>query len=185
MEKSFFLTEITKADHQLSESFYFIKILYVLTELWIFFYLEWCFLSKKFHFQPKQLWFVVKYPKTSSFFWVLLCRNSSLTKSTDSYSFLLKKYLTFVNLCHITLSLNHSIMYAAVGPKKLANQKRKLLLSMKTLLLLLTKSPSTRKFCFSVCLLSFFCFFRFRFSAYWDHYRKFAGFYSFKPIKKY
>ena len=46
-EKKFFLVEITKADHQLSESFYFIKISYVLTELWIFFYLEWCFLSKK------------------------------------------------------------------------------------------------------------------------------------------
>ena len=45
-EKKFFLVEITKADHQLSESFYFIKISYVLTELWIFFYLEWCFLSK-------------------------------------------------------------------------------------------------------------------------------------------
>ena len=32
MEK-FFLAEITKADHQLSESFDFIKISYVLTEL--------------------------------------------------------------------------------------------------------------------------------------------------------
>ena len=32
-EKKFFLAEITKADHQLSESFYFIKISYVLTEL--------------------------------------------------------------------------------------------------------------------------------------------------------
>ena len=32
-EKKIFLVEITKADHQLSESFYFIKILYVLTEL--------------------------------------------------------------------------------------------------------------------------------------------------------
>ena len=31
--KKFFLAEITKADHQLSESFYFIKISYVLTEL--------------------------------------------------------------------------------------------------------------------------------------------------------
>ena len=29
----FFLTEITKADHQLSEIFYFIKMSYVLTEL--------------------------------------------------------------------------------------------------------------------------------------------------------
>ena len=51
----FFLAEITKTYHQLSESFYFIKISYVLTELWIFFYLEWCFLSKKCHFQLKQL----------------------------------------------------------------------------------------------------------------------------------
>ena len=33
MKKKFFLVEITKADHQLSESFYFIKISYVLTEL--------------------------------------------------------------------------------------------------------------------------------------------------------
>ena len=32
-EKQFFLVEITKADHQLSETFYFIKISYVLTEL--------------------------------------------------------------------------------------------------------------------------------------------------------
>ena len=32
-DEFFFLVEITKADHQLSESFYFIKILYVLTEL--------------------------------------------------------------------------------------------------------------------------------------------------------
>ena len=30
---NFFLEEITKADHQLSETFYFIKISYVLTEL--------------------------------------------------------------------------------------------------------------------------------------------------------
>ena len=32
-KKNFFLVEITKADHQLPESFYFIKISYVLTEL--------------------------------------------------------------------------------------------------------------------------------------------------------
>ena len=32
--------EITKADHQFSENFYFIKISYVLVELRIFFYLE-------------------------------------------------------------------------------------------------------------------------------------------------
>ena len=53
--KNNFFAEIIKADHQLSETFYFIKISYVLTELWIFFYLEWCFLSKKCHFQLKQL----------------------------------------------------------------------------------------------------------------------------------
>ena len=55
-EKKFFLVGITKADHQLSESFYFIKISYVLIELWVFFYLEWCFLSKKCYFQLKHLW---------------------------------------------------------------------------------------------------------------------------------
>ena len=33
----FLLTEITKADHQLSETFYFIKL-----SIWIFFYHEWC-----------------------------------------------------------------------------------------------------------------------------------------------
>ena len=123
-------------------------------------------LHRPFCFTLTFLEFVVKYPKTSSFFWMFLWRNSSLTKTTDSYSFILKKYLSFVNLCHITLSLNHSIMYAAVGAKKLASQERKLLLSMKTLLLLLTKSPNARKFCFFVCFLSFFCFFRFRLLAY-------------------
>ena len=50
---NFFLADVTKADHQLSESFYFIKISYVLTELWIFFYLEWCFLFKKVSFPAK------------------------------------------------------------------------------------------------------------------------------------
>ena len=120
--------------------------------------------------------------KNIFFFWMFLWRNSSLTKTTDSYSFILKKYLNFVNLCHITLSLNHSIMCAAVGAKKLANQKRKILLSMKTLLLLLTKSSKSPNTCF----MSFFCFFfRFRFLAYCDHYRKFTEFDSLKPIKKY
>ena len=33
MKNNFFFVEITKADQQLSETFYFIKILYVLTEL--------------------------------------------------------------------------------------------------------------------------------------------------------
>ena len=46
--KNFFLTEIIKADHQLSETFYFIKIS-VLTELGIFFY----FFIKKGSFPAK------------------------------------------------------------------------------------------------------------------------------------
>ena len=33
---------------------YFIKISYALTELGIFFYLEWCFLSKKCHFHKEE-----------------------------------------------------------------------------------------------------------------------------------
>ena len=56
---------------------------------------------------------------------------------------------------------------------------------MKTLLLLFSKSPNTRKFCCSFCFLSFFRFFHFRFLAYWDQYHKFAGFDSFKLLKKY
>ena len=49
----FFLAEITKTVHQLSETFHFIKISYVLSELWIFFYLEWCFGQKKVWFPAK------------------------------------------------------------------------------------------------------------------------------------
>ena len=44
--KTLFLAKITKANHQLSETFYFIKISSILIELWIFFYIEWCFLAK-------------------------------------------------------------------------------------------------------------------------------------------
>ena len=46
--KTFFWAKINKADYQLSETFYFIKTsyAYVLTELWIFFCLEWCFCQK-------------------------------------------------------------------------------------------------------------------------------------------
>ena len=56
IKKNFGGVEITKIDHHLSESFCFITISYVLTELWIFFYLQWCFLSKKCRFQLKQPW---------------------------------------------------------------------------------------------------------------------------------
>ena len=44
--KTIFLAEITKADHQISETFYFIKISSV-AELWIFFYFVWCFFNQK------------------------------------------------------------------------------------------------------------------------------------------
>ena len=68
-----------------------------------------------FHKRPQTILFHTQLPillseylKTYSFFWIFLCRNSSLTKTTDSYSFLLKKYLIVVNLFHITLSLSHA-----------------------------------------------------------------------------
>ena len=44
--KQFFFADITKADHQVSETFYFIKISNILTELWIFFYLSDAFCQK-------------------------------------------------------------------------------------------------------------------------------------------
>ena len=102
--------------------------------------------------------FVVRYPKTSSFFWIFQSRISSLTKTTDSSSFILKKYLTVINLSNITLSFNHSII---------RNQRfrNKLLPSIKTFLLLLTKSPNARNFCFSLCFMSFFRFSLFLFSG--------------------
>ena len=52
-EKKIFLVEITKADHQLSECFYFIKISYVLTELCIFFLSSMMFSVKKVSFPAK------------------------------------------------------------------------------------------------------------------------------------
>ena len=52
-EKQFFLTEITKADHQLSETFYLIKIPYVLTNMNLF--LSWVmFFVKKVSFPAKR-----------------------------------------------------------------------------------------------------------------------------------
>ena len=50
--KKSFLEEITKADHQFSKTF-FLKILYVLAELWIFSYFVWCFFVKKGSFSAK------------------------------------------------------------------------------------------------------------------------------------
>ena len=109
---------------------------------------------------PCQLVCCQRYPKISSFFWIFLCRKSSLTKTTGSWCFLLKKYLIVVNLSHISLSLNHSIKYVCCWQKN-EGARNKLLPPMKTLLLLLTKSPNARKFCSSYCYLSFVRFFRF------------------------
>ena len=113
--------------------------------------------------------FVVKYLKTSSFFWIFLCRNSSLTKTTDS--------------CSSLLLISATLYVCCLGRNQRARSK--LLPSIKTLLLFLTKAPNARKLCFSPCFLSFFRFFRFRFLAYWDHYYKFEGFDSLRLLKKY
>ena len=53
MKNNFLLAEITKADHQLSETFYFIKISFVLGDFWIFFYFVWCFFYQKGPFPAK------------------------------------------------------------------------------------------------------------------------------------
>ena len=102
---------------------------------------------------------MVKYPKTTFSFWIFLWRKSFLTKIIVSCSFLLK-YLNVFNLSHIILSLKHSIMYVCRWRKN-QRARNKLLSSMKTLLLLLKKSPNARNFCFSLCFLSFFRFFTF------------------------
>ena len=78
--------EITKPDHRLSKPFYFIKI-YVLVELWLFFYFVWCFLSKSVissHNSCVPSWI---------FFWTafLLKGNSSSFKVSPVFFF--QKYL--------------------------------------------------------------------------------------------
>ena len=108
--------------------------------------------------------FVSNYRKTSSFSWIFQCRISFLRKTTDSCSFLLKKYLIVANLSNITLSLNHSIMYVCCWRRN-QRVRSKLLPSVKTILLLLTKSSNVRNFCFSLCLMFFFLFFLFLFSG--------------------
>ena len=50
MKKKRIFAEITEADHQFSETFHFIKISCVLTELLIFFYLSDVFFVKKVSF---------------------------------------------------------------------------------------------------------------------------------------
>ena len=87
--------------------------------------------------------FVVKCPQTSSFFFIFQCRNPSLTKTVDSCSFLLKKYLIVVNLSNIALSLSHSITYVCYWRRNY-QARNKLWPSMKTFLLILTESPNAR-----------------------------------------
>ena len=86
--------------------------------------------------------------------------------------------LFLISIILHSLSLDHFIVSSFFWQKK-----NNPWLSMKTLLLHLTKSPNARKFCFSGCCLSFFRFFRFRYLAYWDHYCKFARFDSLKPLQ--
>ena len=131
------------------------------------------------HYLPPLMSFSVKSSKKSSLFWFFLCRKYSSTKTTGCSSFLRKILDISLFLVSIILhSLLSTIPSCLLLPKKLW-------LSIKALLLLLTKSPYARKFCFSVCFLSFFRFFRFCFLAYWDHYSKFAGFDSLRSSKMY
>ena len=64
----FFLSEITKPAHNLSKTFYFIKI-YVLAELWMFFYFVWCFFAKKCYFQDSCVESESD-PRSTLYFWI-------------------------------------------------------------------------------------------------------------------
>ena len=89
----FFLTDITKADDQLSETYYFIKLSYVLTELWIFF-LSWVkFFFKRVAF-PAKTAAVLLYPLLHCF-----------AQSTLPY--LAQLYYTFLV---VTTHLIHKLM---------------------------------------------------------------------------
>ena len=96
----FFLAEMTKADYQIPETFYFITISYVLAELWIFFYFV-CFLSEKGHFQLKQ-------HDNASFFaffikldliWPRFCLKSQHFLSVDFQWNLLEDSININNFC--------------------------------------------------------------------------------------
>ena len=130
------------------------------------------------HYLPRcQRDFGQKYPKTSSSGETLLSQEQLIPAPF---------WLKGISLLLISVTLFYlptiPSCISAVGE---GTSKPETSYSTKTLLLLLSKSPNTRKFCFSLCFLSFFRFFHFRFLAYWDQYRKFAGFDSFKPLKKY
>ena len=135
------------------------------------------------HFLPQcQCVCSQEYPKTSSFSWIFVCKNSSLIKATDSCSLHWSHYIV-VNLSHITLTLNHFMMYICRWWRNW--RVRKYCLRWK---LYSYSSPThlTPKILFlSLCFLSFVHFFPFRFLVSWDYYCKFARFDSLRPLKKY
>ena len=113
--------------------------------------------------------------------WVLWCLWSCGQISEDIFFFLnplmqknffdksfwfqlLSTKYNWISITFRSLSLGHSII------SSFCYQKNNLWLSMKKKLL--TKSPNARKFCFSACSLTFFCFFRSCFLVYWDPYCK-------------
>ena len=101
--------------------------------------------------------FVVKSTKTFSFFWIFLCRNTCLTKTTDSNSFQLKEWILSFFSIPIKLRISQTSYLVCCWWKKI------LCASLKRLLLFLINSFNARKFCFFVCFLFFFCFSRFRY----------------------
>ena len=120
-----------------------------------------------------------KYPKTSSFLWIFLCRNSSLTKTTDSCFFLLKNISLL--LISITLHYLSTILscISAVGEETREPETRccfrwKLYCYSLPCQLTPESFVSSSAFCLS------FVFFHFRLLAYWDHYWTFARFDSLK-----
>ena len=105
---------------------------------------------------------VVKFPKTSSFFWISYCRKSSIFDKNHWFQLLSMKndWIIALFLISITfhgLCLGDSIMSSFCWLKDI------LWLSMKTLLLLLTKSPNARKSVsrLALCLSSVFFVFAF------------------------
>ena len=121
--------------------------------------------------------------------WILSCRNSSSTKTTESRFFLYSwKYDRSTSLFSISSTLN-----TFLNPPCLlfANSRRLeeagLVLRRK---LYCCSSPShfTQEIFFSLstfCFFFFFVFFGFYFLVYLDDYRKSARFGSFEPFKKY
>ena len=93
--------------------------------------------------------FVLKSTKTSSFFWIFFCRNSSLTKTILYFLSTKRDWSISLFLISITLHISQPFHHGCCW------RKNKLRVSMKTLLLIITKSPKVRKFCFSVHFLYF------------------------------